>query len=228
VDEEPEQAARRLAEQPEVAAAADRLTVPAIGPALAVGDSVTVYRRSYFELLRRPAGLRHPDDRVRFANHAQSGYTTTHARRSTYRQYPLERPDLVFILLGGNDCERFATGDRLVSVAEYQANVEAMVEAFRSGGSTRVVLISPAPAIRELWSKVPDHRRLQLSWEDGDLRACVEALKGLAFRLNLPFVDLIEAFGLRPDPALQFVDGLHPGQRGQELILEHVLAVLST
>jgi len=220
--------ARRLLQRRDIAAGLDRLPVRQGGTVLAIGDSVTTYRRSYFALLRALVGLHRPDDGIRFANHAQSGFTTTHARRSTYRQYILEQPDLVVILLGGNDCERFAGAgaQTLVSIAEYLANLEAMVQAFQENTKARLVLVSPAPVAPKLVERVADHRRLGLSWDNGDLQACADALRSLAFRHSLPFVDLMEVFGSPPDARLYFADGLHPGPKGEELILEHLLAAL--
>ncbi len=220
--------ARRLLQRRDIAAGLDRLPVRQGGMVLAIGDSVTTYRRSYFALLRALVGLHRPDDGIRFANHAQSGFTTTHARRSTYRQYILEQPDLVVILLGGNDCERFAgTGAQtLVSIAEYRENLEAMIQAFQENTEARLVLLSPAPVAPKLVERVADHRRLGLSWDNGDLQACADALRSLAFRHNLPFVDLMEVFGAPPDARLYFADGLHPSPKGEELILEHLLAAL--
>jgi lysophospholipase L1-like esterase len=220
--------ARRLLQRPEIAAGLDRVPVRQGGMVLAIGDSVTAYRRSYFALLRALVGLHRPDDGIRFANHAQSGFTTTHARRSTYRQYILEQPDLVVILLGGNDCERFAgTGAQtLVSIAEYRENLEAITRAFQENTEARLVLLSPVPVAPKLVERVSDHRRLGLSWDNGDLQACAEALRSLAFRHSLPFVDLMEVFGAPPDGRLYFADGLHPGPTGEELILKHLLAAL--
>jgi len=92
--------ARQLASEPALAAAIDRFPVRRGGKVMALGDSVTTWRRGYMELLRAMVTRRRPDDAIQFANRAQSGYTSTHARRSTYLQYVKELPDLVFILLG--------------------------------------------------------------------------------------------------------------------------------
>ena len=226
--------ARRLLARPEIAAGLDRLPVRRGGTVLAIGNSVTTYRRSYFALLRALVGLHRPDDGLRFANHAQSGFTSTHARRSTYRQYILEQPDLVIILLGGNDCERFAvTGAQtLVSPAEYRVNLESIIRAFQERTGARLVLLSPVPVVPRLVERVSDHRRLGLSWDNGDLQVCADAVRSLALQYSLPFVDLMEVFGAPPDAGappdsrLYFADGLHPGPKGEELILEHLLEAL--
>lgn len=215
--------AARLAAEPDVAAAVRRLAVPAGGLVLVMGDSVSAYRRSYAELLRVLLDACCPDEHIRLVNRAQSGYTSTHARRAAYRQYVLEQPDLVFVLLGGNDCERFAGGGPLLSFGEYRDNMEAIVNAFAARTRARVVLLSPVPVVEKLWRQVPDHRRLAVSWDNADLQVYADALRSLAFQYGLPFVDLMEAFGEEPDAGLYFVDGLHPGPRGEELILRRVL-----
>jgi lysophospholipase L1-like esterase len=42
----------------------------------------------------------------------------------------------------------------------------------------------------------------------------------------LPLVDLVEVFGLEPDPAYYLPDGLHPNPAGQEIMFDAVLAAL--
>ena len=217
--------ARRLAERPEILATVDHLPLSPGATVMAVGDSVTAYRRSYAELLRVLLALRRPGDEIRFLNRAQSGYTSTHARRSTYSQYIKEDPELVFILLGGNDCERFGGPEArtLVSFGEYRENMEAIIHAFQTHTRARLVLLTPAPVIQHLLRKVPDFRKSRMSWSNTDLEVCSDVLRSLAFQYRLPLVDLMETFGPDPDPDLYFVDGLHPGPAGEELILEHLL-----
>jgi acyl-CoA thioesterase I len=218
--------ASRLLTDPDLAMAVDRLAVPAEGTILAIGDSLTTYRRSYAELLRHLLALRRPADGIRFQNRAQSGYTSTHARRSTYSQYVKLEPDLVFILLGGNDCQRFGAPAlrTLVSIGEYRENIEAIVKAFREHTSAHLVLLTPIPVVPEMLRRVPDFSRSRLTWDNTDLQACGDALRSLALQHDLPIVDLMET--LSPDPDLYFGDGVHLGPKGHEVILRLLLEVM--
>jgi lysophospholipase L1-like esterase len=101
-----------------------------------------------------------------------------------------------------------------------------MIRAFQEHTEAHLVLLSPVPVVPQLVERVLDHRRLGLSWDNGDLQACADALRSLALQYGLPFVDLMEVFGTPPDGRLYFADGLHPGPRGEELVLERLLEAL--
>ncbi len=94
---------------------------------------------------------------------------------------------------------------------------------FRDYSAARVVLISPIPVVPDMLRRVPDYVRQHQRWDNTDLYACADTLRSVAFQHGVPMVDLMEAFGAEPDPNLYFLDGLHAGPAGQELILRHVL-----
>lgn len=221
--------ARQLASEPALAAAIDRFPVRRDGKVMALGDSVTTWRRGYMELLRAMVILRRPGDAIQFANRAQSGYTSTHARRSTYLQYIKELPDLVFILLGGNDCERFggSAAPTLVSPAEYRRNLDAIIRAFRDHTTARLVLLTPVPVNESMLRRVTDFAKSQLTWRNQDLQVCADILRELAGQYDLPLVDLMDAFGAEPSPGLYLPDGLHPGTMGQQIVLRRLLQTIS-
>lgn len=220
--------ARQLAAEAHVAEAIDRLPVPRRGLVMSIGDSVTTYRRSYAELLRALLALRRPSDEIRFVNHAQSGYASTHARRSAYLHYIHEQPDLVLILLGGNDCERFGgpEASTLVSVDEYRRNMEAIIRAFRDNTSARLILLTPVPVVESMLRRVADFAKTQAAWRNADLQNCADALQSLALQYELPLVNLMNVLG-EPSPALYFPDGLHPGPDGQRIILKQLLQTVT-
>jgi acyl-CoA thioesterase-1 len=224
-----DQDARMLLAEPDVAAAIDRLPLRPGSRVMAIGDSVTTYRRGYVELLHTMVALRRPDDAIRFVNHAQSGYTSTHARRATYLKYIKERPDLVLIALGGNDCERFGSTEAppLVSPDEYRNNMEAILQAFRDNTSAHLILLTPVPVMESMLKRVADFAKSQLTWRNQDLQVCADTLGELATKYDLPLVNLMDAFGVNPPSNLYLPDGLHPGSMGQELILKRLLKTIS-
>lgn len=221
--------ARKLLSESALAAAIERLPVGRNSRVMAIGDSVTTFRRSYMEILHAMVTLHRPGDAIRFVNHAQSGYTSTHARRSTYLQYIKELPDLVLVLLGGNDCERFGGPEAptLVSPGEYRRNMEAIILAFRQNTSARLVLLTPVPVMESMLMRVADFARSQLTWRNKDLQERADILSELAARYDLPLVNLMDAFGLEPPSSLYLPDGLHPGTAGQRLILRRLLQTIS-
>ncbi len=218
----------RLLEQPPLERAIEGLAVPAGGLVMAVGDSTTTYRYSYAHLLAAMVSLRRPEAGIRFANVAQSGYTSTHGLENSYTQFLAQRPDIVFIKFGVNDCKRFggAAAKTLVSLDEYRANMEGMVEAFRTHTEAQVVLLTPDPVVENTVNGSPDFQAMRMSWRGADLQARADYLNELAARYELPFVDLVELFGVSPDPRLYLPDGLHPNPDGQALILEAVLRAM--
>ena len=224
-----DQDARKLLAEPDIRAAIDRLPLRPRSMVMAIGDSVTTYRRSYVELLRAMVALCRPDDAIQFVNHAQSGYTSTHARRGTYLQYIKERPDLVLIALGGNDCERFGGSEAptLVSPDEYRRNMDAILRAFRDNTSAHLVLLTPVPVMESMLKRVADFAKSQLTWQNQDLQACADILSKLATKYGLPLVNLMDAFGVDPPSSLYLSDGLHPGPLGQQIILKQLLNAIS-
>ena len=224
-----DQDARKLLAESDIRAAIDRLPLRPGNMVMAIGDSVTTYRHSYVELLRAMVALRRSDDAIQFVNHAQSGYTSTHARRGTYLQYIKERPDLVLIALGGNDCERFGGSEAptLVSPDEYRRNMDAILRAFRDNTSAQLVLLTPVPVMESMLKRVADFAKSQLTWRNQDLQVCADILGELAVRYGLPLVNLMGAFGVDLPSSLYLSDGLHPGPLGQQVILRQLLNVIS-
>jgi acyl-CoA thioesterase-1 len=224
-----DQDARMLLTEPDLATAIDRLPLRAGSKVMAIGDSVTTYRRSYVELLRAMTALRRPNDAIQFVNHAQSGYTSTHARRATYLKYIKEHPDLVLMALGGNDCERFGSSEAptLVSPDEYRKNMEAILRAFRDNTSAHLVVLTPVPVMESMLKRVADFAQSQLTWRNQDLQVCADTLSELAIKYDLPLVNLMDTFGMNPPASLYLPDGLHPGSAGQQLILRQLLKAIA-
>ncbi len=223
------QSAAAYLHQPRVGEALERLDVPAQGLIMAVGDSITTYRYSYARLLAALVSQTRPDDRIRFLNVAQSGYTTTHGLENTFTQFLAHQPDAVLIMFGVNDCKIFGGPESktLVTLAEYRANMNAMVEAFLAHSSVHPILLTPTPVIEDIVNGSPDFQAMGMSWRNTDLQARAETLHDLARAYKLLLIDLFELFGPDPDPVMYLADGLHPSPHGQTLILDTILKVLS-
>lgn len=214
---------------PEYASAIDRWPLPAGATVMAIGDSITTYRYSYARLLAAMLDLRRPLDALRFLNLGQSGYTSNHGLETTYTQFLAQQPDWVFIKFGANDCKQFGgpAEKTLVSLTEYQANMAAIVAAFRRFTAARIVLLSPTPVVEAVANTFADFAPMRMTWSNQHLRVCASVVGEIATRHSLSFVDLVSVLGLNPDPALYLPDGLHPNPAGHQVIVRHVLRVLN-
>lgn len=222
------QAAMVLQKRPAVAAKIDGWPVRPGGTIMAIGDSITTYRYSYARLLGELMALRRPADNIQVLNGAQSGYTSSDGLEATYTQFLAVAPDWVLIKYGVNDCKRFGGPEArtLVTPGEYRANLEAIVDAFQQFTDAAVVLITPTPVLETVANTLPDFVAMRMIWRNADIAERAGFLRELAESRGLPLVDLVEVFGLEPDPAYYLPDGLHPNAAGEELMLHAVLAAL--
>lgn len=221
--------AGELLKRPAVAEALDRWPVSAHSKLLMVGDSITTYRYGYARLLEALLALRRPADAGQVVNVAQSGYTSTHGLEATFTQFLAQQSDWVFIKFGVNDCKQFGgpAARTLVSMEEYRQNITAMVTAFRRYAGAQVVLLTPTPVVESVANELPDFQAMRMTWSNANIAAFAETVRRIASEAGLPVVNLVETFGLAPDPALFLADGLHPGPAGHEVILEKLLGVLA-
>lgn len=230
VERDVRQTAGDLLADQAMAGAIDRLPVPPGGTLLALGDSITAYRRGYVEIVRAMLDLRRPADAIRVLNLGQSGYTSAAGLEVTYTQCVREHPDLVLVKLGVNDSKRFGSpcGGRLVSLAEYRRNMMAIVAAFVERTSARLVLLTPTPVPKSLVNSYPDFVSVGLRIDHADIAGCADVLRSIAAETEVLLVDLVSLFGSQPDPALYTPEGLHPGPQGQRLIVGELLRVLDS
>lgn len=224
VDAEVEEMAQQFLARPEMQKALATWPLDPGDAVLFLGDSITTYAYSYARLLAAMIGLQRPRAQITFANVAQSGYTSTHGLENTYTQFLTHDPDWVFLKYGVNDCKQFGrTGAKtLVSRAEYEANVRAMVQAFRQYTTAGVVLLTPTPVVEDVVNENPDFKEMRMTWDNDNLRAFAEVVRHIGTHEGLPVVDLMALFGPDPDPDL-YLDGLHPAPAGHRLILQAVL-----
>ncbi|MFI9596477.1 SGNH/GDSL hydrolase family protein [Nonomuraea sp. NPDC052265] len=182
-DRQARQAAETLLARPGLADAVDRLPLNAQGGqnafhVVAVGESTTADRLSWFEILGRLVALRRPGDAVRFTNLAISGSTTTQA----LTQLPalgFQRPDLVLCMIGANDAQHLAPGaPTLVSAAETERNLAMLHDLAQERGPARWVWLTPSPVDEPRAAAYPHFRRAGISWAAKDIDVTADHLLG--------------------------------------------------
>lgn len=187
---------------------------------LALGDSITSDRGSWFEILSCVAEL--VGTRSHWLNSGTSGDSSTHALGRFDRAVTALEPTHVVIALGTNDSRRNNSGDgvRLVSVDEYARNLTAILNLVAAHGAT-ATLLSPPPVDPQLISAW--HFEENLHWDNDDIAQTAAVTREVADEAGCEFIDTFDAF---PKPAGQhhLPDGLHPNRRGQGVIARLVLA----
>ncbi|MGI5163527.1 SGNH/GDSL hydrolase family protein [Spirillospora sp. CA-253888] len=203
---------------------------------VAIGESTTADRLSWFEILRHAVALRRPDDAVRFTNLAVPGCTTTQA----LAQVPalrFQRPDLVFCMLGGNDAQRLAPdAPTLVGLAETERNLgllhglaqgllqepthKAAQEAAQQLGPVPWVWITPSPVDEARVAAYPHFQRAGIGWSNKDIDAIADHL------LNRPEATVDARPAVSAPKHLQ-EDGVHLTIAGQSEIAAAVVHAMA-
>ncbi|MEU5869414.1 SGNH/GDSL hydrolase family protein [Nonomuraea sp. NPDC047529] len=185
-DRQARQAAATLLARPGLADAVDRLPLHAEGAdgprdafhVVAIGESTTADRLSWFEILGRLVALCRPGDAVRFTNLAITGSTTTQA----LTQLPalgFQRPDLVLCMIGANDAQHLAPGaPTLVSAAETERNLAMLHDLAQERGPVRWVWLTPSPVDEPRAAAYTHFRRAGISWAAKDLDVTSDHLLG--------------------------------------------------
>ncbi|MFI9818679.1 SGNH/GDSL hydrolase family protein [Saccharothrix variisporea] len=202
-------AAESLLADPELARCVDGL--PFKGHVVAIGESTTADRLSWFEILRH--ALRDRD--VRLTNLAVSGSTTTQAL-TRLPALAFARADHVLCMLGGNDVQRIG-GPRLVSREETERNLDTLRAA---SGVEAWTWLTPSRVDEERVRAYPHFQRAGLSWHNEDLDAIADHL---ASRPE-PTVDTRPATSA-PDAHLE--DGVHLTVEGQQAVAAAVIRALA-
>ncbi|GGS16314.1 hypothetical protein Snoj_30480 [Streptomyces nojiriensis] len=178
---------------------------------VALGESTTADRLSWFEILRHllPEG-------VRCTNLAVSGSTTAQALAQQLPALGFRRPDWVLCMLGANDVQRI-DGTPLVGFAETRRNLVALHDLAVARTGARWVWLTPARTDPGLVDRYEHFRRAGLSWSDADLDAVADFL----LARPEPVVDTRRAARGHHE-----ADGLHLSPAGQRAVTAALLEAL--
>jgi acyl-CoA thioesterase-1 len=221
IDAQRTQAARTLAADPSVAALLKRLPFQRGQRIVAIGESTTADRLSWFEILGTLIGTERPDLELRFGNLAVAGATTTQtlaAVPSIRRQVG----DWVFCMLGTNDLQRFGSpdGPRLVSESETLRNLRELRARAELAADARWVWLTPTPVDDAAIDAFPFFGGAGIYWRNKDVQELSAALPTAGDSL----IQTASAAGA-PDAFLD--DGVHPSLATQQRLASLVLAALA-
>ena len=172
-------------------------------------------------------------------NFSKFGCTVTKAWNYLQRMFPKIDADLVFMDFGGNDCDFDwkAISDSPLNIHKpnteyydfigtYNNMVDYILAKRRMPVLATLVPIQADEYIEYVVSENNLDRRNINKWLGGDVkrienyqRVYSDAVKGIASRKDIPYIDIRAAFEANVDTtALMCRDGIHPNDRGQAVI----------
>lgn len=172
-------------------------------------------------------------------NFSKLGCTVTKAWNYLQRMFPKIDADLVFMDFGGNDCDFDwkAISDSPLNIHKpnteyydfigtYNNMVDYILAKRRMPVLATLVPIQADEYIEYVVSENNLDRRNINKWLGGDVkrienyqRVYSDAVKGIASRKDIPYIDIRAAFEANVDTtALMCRDGIHPNDRGQAVI----------
>jgi acyl-CoA thioesterase-1 len=223
LDRQRTNAATRLATDPLVRANLKRLPFVEQQHLVAIGESTTADRLSWFEILRTLLQTERPDLGLRFSNLAISGATTTQvlAGLPGIRR---QAADWLFCMLGTNDAQRFdpPTGPRLVTANETFRNLRELRARTLTSEAARWVWVTPTPIDEELVATFPYFGQAKISWTNADITELSDWIR-TTDDLVIDSAPAIATAGARPFDD----DGLHPSLATQEALTAQLIASLA-
>ncbi|WP_433195901.1 SGNH/GDSL hydrolase family protein [Nocardia sp. CA-107356] len=213
-------AAVDLLTEPEVATQVNRLPFAPEARVVALGESSTADRLSWFEILRHLVQLQRPEDGIEFTNLAIAGATTTQILKSS-GALGFQRPDWVLCQLGANDAQRVGENEpRVVSAEETVRNFDLLR---KQAAAARWVWLTPTDIDEALLAEFPPFRAAGISWRAKDH---AETATVLDARPEV-VIDTLSATRPRPERRLFEPDGVHLTPAGQVAVARAVLAELA-
>ncbi len=215
------EAAARLAADPQVSAHIEKLPFEHGARIVAIGESTTADRLSWFEIMRATLDTQRPDLELRFTNLAVAGATSTQMLAAV----PAIRgqsADWMFCMLGGNDSRRLgaADGPPLVTRQETLRNLTALRAQAFPGDNARWVWVTPTPVDETQVAAFPFFRSAGITWTNADLASLAAAIA------DLPGL-VVDSTPAASGPHASTEDGLHLGIASQEALAARVLEALS-
>lgn len=215
--------AAKLAAAPAVKAHLQALPFAENAHLVAIGESTTADRLSWFEILSTLVQAHRPDLRLRFTNLAVSGATTTEVL-ATLPVIRRHEPDWLFCMLGANDSQRLDApdGPLLVSPEETRRNLTELRQRALPNGDAAWVWLTSTRIDEERIARFPFFASSGIRWTNHDLNEISRALPSG----NDLVVDSSSAVSA-DDPNALADDGLHPSAATQGALAVKVLGLLA-
>jgi acyl-CoA thioesterase-1 len=200
-------AASELAADPGVRADLARVPFEVGAHIVALGESTTADRLSWFEILRALLERERPELQLRFDNLAVTGSTTTQALASV-PAIRRQSADWIVCLLGTNDSQRLgdSPGVLLVSRPESLRNLNELRAQASGEKKAHWTWITPTPVDEARVAQFPFFRSGGISWANADIAALAGALPELGDAV----VDSAAAVAAAGADAFED-DGIHVG-----------------
>jgi sialidase-1 len=216
---------------------------PKAGGIIMFGDSTTAPRPGSVKKVyaqRVQESLQGIGSSMVVYNAGIGGNTTRDAKKRLQKDVLQYKPKLVVMQFGINDSavdvwkEPPATGPR-VPIEEYEANLRTMIGEVRQQGA-KVVLMTTnplrwTPLLKDRYGKPPYHVEAEDGFDALHLSKYNDVVRRVAKELNLALVDVRAAYadfaakhGTTIDELL--LDGMHPGDKGHELVTELLVPVV--
>ncbi len=130
----------------------------------------------------------------------------------------LEQVGATVVLAQFGQMESLDGVEKLPAFVQAYEKLLSQIEA----ASRRVVLVSPLPFEHPRLARLPD-----LTRHNADAQRYADAMRDLAARRGLPFIDLFNPLGGRPKDGPALTDnGLHLNERGHEVVADEIVRQL--
>jgi lysophospholipase L1-like esterase len=162
--------------------------------------------------------LQAPSDDYRIFNCSISGASTKDTLLRFETELLARSPDLILIALGTNDCWIDENATPLVSIEEFQANIEQLIQISIDNNATPLVI----GALR-----VDEKRAQPVSWKtdifysNKNIQRYNDTSRHVCKKLGITFIDTFEML-LDED----LIDGVHPNTYGHEKLANAIKKLL--
>jgi lysophospholipase L1-like esterase len=140
-----------------------------------------------------------------------TGSTKPYMDQAEFQQAIDYHPDIIVIMLGTND----ANPDIAQNETSFETDYSQIIAAFEQLGGRQLIWIAKSPPI------FTDNSSYNNTYLE---KTVLPHIDNLADQMNLPTIDLYNAFGNQSD---YFMDGVHPNNDGATLIASNVYSAIT-